>query len=138
MNERATLKARPGWDHWYRRALPAYWIFLFCVTHFPKLTLDLPVRRGDKIAHSVAYGLLAFLFWRFGETFGRPLSARFVWLAALWIGLYGAVNEWLQPFVGRSGDVLDWVYDVAGAGVVLAGLEWRRRRLARRSAAEGA
>lgn len=120
---------QPSWDHWYQRALPAYWIFLFCSTHFPKLKLDLHVRAPDKIAHCVGYGLLAFLFWRFAETFRRPLSKRFVWLALLWISAYGALDEWLQPFVNRSGDVLDWVYDVIGAAAVLGALEWRRRRL---------
>jgi len=119
---------RSAWDHWYQRALPAYWIFLFCSTHLPKLELQIRVTAADKIAHGVGYGLLAFLFWRFAETFRRPLSGRFVWIALLWISAYGALDEWLQPYVNRSGDVLDWVYDTLGAAAVLLGLEWHRRR----------
>ena len=74
---------RAAWDHWYRRALPAYCIFLFCATHFPKLEIDLPISAPDKFAHWTAFGLLAFLFWRFAEALQRPLSGRFVWLAGL-------------------------------------------------------
>lgn len=118
------------WDHWYRRALPAYWIFLFCVTHFPKLTLDVGIPKADKLAHSVAFALLAFLFWRFAETFGPVRSGLFVWSAAFWISLYAAFDEWLQPFVNRSGDFHDWLFDMGGAAIALALLEWRRRRAA--------
>lgn len=116
------------WDSFYRRLLPAYWIFLFCSTHLPRLKLDMPVRQADKIAHLVAYALLALLFWRFAETFRRPLSGRFVWIAAGVIAVYAAIDEWLQPFVGRNGDVIDWLYDVVGAVVVLGLLELRRRQ----------
>jgi VanZ family protein len=101
---------------------------MFCSTHLPKLKLEVQVRAADKIAHGIAYALLAFLFWRFVETFQRPLSGRFVWIALLWITAYGALDEWLQPYVNRSGDVLDWVYDTLGAAAILALLEWRRRR----------
>ncbi|MFH1746620.1 MAG: VanZ family protein [Planctomycetota bacterium] len=132
MNTSQPLSRLSPWDHWYRRALPSYWIFLFCVTHFPKLTLDIGFPQGDKMAHAVAYALLAFLFWRFFQTFGLIRSATFVWWAALWIGLYAALDEWLQPFVNRSGDVWDWVLDMVGAVCVLVMLELRRRKTARK------
>lgn len=84
------------WTHWYRRTLPAYWVFLFCLTHFPRLQLDLPLPSSDKIAHLAAFGLLAFLFWRFAETFRRPLPSCFVWIAGTTLMLYGALDEYLQ------------------------------------------
>jgi VanZ family protein len=126
------------WDDWYRRTLPAYWIFLFCVTHLPKLELDLGVSAGDKIAHFVAYGLLAFLLWRFAEGLARPLSGRFAVWAAVGIALYGALDEWTQPAFGRSASVFDWVNDVVGSVFVLGLLEWRRRRLGRAAAGAAA
>jgi VanZ family protein len=117
-----------GWVRWYRRALPAYWIFLFCLTHFPGLQVDVPIRAPDKIAHVGAFGLLAFLFWRFAQTVRHPLSARFAFTAAFALVAFAAVDEYLQQFVGRGTDLVDWLCDVAGIVVVLAFLEWRRRK----------
>ena len=130
MSEPAPSKRFSPWNHWYRRALPAYWIFLFCVTHFPKLTLDIGIPEAGALAHIGAFAVLAFLYWRFIETFSPIRSVRFMWGAAFWIGLYAAFDEWLQPFVNRTGDVWDWACDMLGAAIVLALLEWRRRRLA--------
>jgi VanZ family protein len=118
----------PAWRSWYCRVLPAYWIFLLCLTHFPKLEVDVPIRSPDKIAHVGAFGLLAFLFWRFAQTWWYPLSARFVLVAAGGLVAYGALDEYTQQFVGRSTDLVDWLCDVGGIVVVLGLLEWRRRR----------
>jgi len=87
------------------------------------------------LAHLVAFGLLTFLFWRFVESFGRPLSGRFVWLAALWLGVYATLDEYLQQFVNRGTDLWDWLANLAGIASVLAVLEWRRRT--RRPRADG-
>lgn len=122
------------WAHWYQRALPAYWIFLFCLTHFPRLEVDLGVRPSDKAAHVVAFALLAFLFWRFAEATYRQLSGRFVWYAAAWLGAYASLDEWLQQFVGRETDLIDWLCNLTGIAIVLAALEYRRRRRAARDA----
>lgn len=117
-----------SWKRWYRRALPAYWVFLFLLTHFPSLTLRGAPPQTDKIAHVAAFGLLAFLFWRFAETFSRPLPPTFVWIAGVALVAYAAVDEFLQRFVNRGPDITDWLADAAGIVVVLAALEWRRRR----------
>jgi VanZ family protein len=127
MNSGATRTPPGVWERWYRRVLPAYWVFLFCATHFPGLRVDTRVPQFDKLAHFVAYGLLAFLLWRFGETFGRPVSAWFAWIALLWLAAYAAVDEYLQSLVGRSASWLDWLCDVTGSAIVLAIMEWRRR-----------
>jgi VanZ family protein len=119
------------WRRWYRRALPAYWVFLFCVTHFPKLELPGRVPQSDKLLHVAAFGLLAFLYWRFAEARHRPLSGRFVWIALAVLVLYAALDEWLQGFAGRSADLTDWLANVLGVVLVLAALEWRRRVAAR-------
>jgi len=95
--------------------------------HLPKPHLALPVPSSDRLAHVVAYAILAFLYWRFAETLQQPLSGRFVWVAWVTLASYAALDEWLQQFVGRSTDLLDWLCDVAGATAVLAFLEWRRR-----------
>ena len=131
MSREASSKLSPVWARWYRRALPTYWIFLFCVTHFPKLSLGpLAPRNTDKLAHFVAFGLLAFVYWRFNESFRRPVSSRFVWAAALLLSAYAALDEYLQQFVNRSPGVGDWLANVAGIVTVLAAFEIRRRRSA--------
>lgn len=116
------------WRHWYRRILPAYWAFLACSTHLPKLQLETRVPQEDKIAHALAFGLLAFLFWRCAESIHGRLSSAFVWIAGLTLGVYAALDEYTQPFFNRSADVRDWLFDVGGAVVVLALLEFQRRR----------
>lgn len=119
----------PLWARWYRRALPTYWVFLFCVTHFPKLSFGTHAPRDtDKAAHFMAFALLAFVFWRFNESLGRPLSARFVWFAAPILIAYAALDEYLQRYVNRSPDLIDWLWDSAGVVAVLIWLEIRRRR----------
>ena len=119
----------PVWARWYRRALPTYWVFLFCVTHFPKLSFGPRAPRNtDKAAHFIAFALLAFAFWRFNQSFGRPLSARFVWFAAPILIAYAALDEYLQRFVNRSPDITDWLLDSAGIAATLIWLEIRRRR----------
>ena len=122
------LKWSKSWEQWYRRALPAYWVFLFCVMHFPFPVLPVPIPGDDKLLHFVAFGLLAFLFWRFAESFERPLSARFVWIAFVSLATYACADEYLQQFVNRGTSLADWVADVAGIVTTLISLELYRRR----------
>ncbi len=117
-----------AWEHWYRRALPAYWIFLFCATHLPKARLPGVIPREDKLAHFLAFGALAFLFWKFAQSFDRKLSARFIWIAGIVLGGYAALDEYLQQFVNRHTSLNDWLADLVGIGVVLLVLEILRRR----------
>lgn len=115
-----------AWNHWYRRALPIYWVFLFVSTHLPKL--QLPVGGGsDRYAHFAAYAILTFLFWRFVEAVRRPLPRRFALCAALILLGYAAFDELTQELVNRTADILDWACDAAAIIAVLLFLEWRRR-----------
>ena len=122
------LSSSDPWSRWYRRMLPAYWAFLFCATHLPKPKLPLEMPESDKGVHFVAFGVLAFLFWRFAQTFDRNLSSRFVWLAFVGLALYAAADEYLQQFVNRSTSFVDWLADLGGIVLVLLLLEVQRRR----------
>lgn len=123
----------PSWINWYRRLLPSYWVFLFISTHLPKAKLPGP-RGTDKVAHVLVFGLLAFCYWKFAETFGRPASSQLVVHAAIVLAVYAAFDEYLQQFVGRSTSWLDWIAGIVSIGIVLTVLETMRRRRSSRSA----
>ncbi len=114
--------------------LPAYWIFLACCTHFPRLKLDWGVSKPDKWAHLIAFGVLAFMLWRFAETFRRPLAGRQVMALVVVLVVYAAIDEYTQQFVGRSTDVGDWLMGLVGMGAVLGPLEVHRRLVRRERA----
>ncbi len=137
MSASARFLSSTTWNRLFRIALPAYWAALFIVTHTP--VPDLPgVPQSDKLAHLAAYGLLAYLFWRFAEALRRPVSVWFVWKAAAVLCVYGALDEYLQSFVNRTADVVDWLCDAGGVAITLGILEWQRRRRIRLAAAGNA
>ena len=120
----------PTWRRWYMRILPAYWIFLFCSTHLPRLQTPGPPQ-SDKLLHFGAFGLLAFLFWRGCESASGGVGPRFVWTALPILIAYAGLDEYLQQFVGRGSDWEDFAADTVGILVTLTVLEWRRRAAAR-------
>jgi VanZ family protein len=107
-------------------ALPAYWVLLFAATHYPRVRIPGEIPHGDKLIHFAAFGLLALLFWQFGKARG-PLGPRFVWIAAAILIPYAGLDEWLQQFVGRFTDLMDFIANTAGIVAVLAVLEAHRR-----------
>ena len=82
----------------------------------------LPAPDGiDKIVHLIAFAALAFPLARTGR-FG---------LIPVFVGasVFGGMIEVIQPSVGRSANMQDWIADIAGVGfgIVLA-LLYRRLR----------
>jgi VanZ family protein len=86
---------------------------------------------ADKVAHAVAFGLLAVLTARALRAAGWG-AARILVAAALAASLYGAMDEWHQSFVpGRDPDPWDWAADTAGAlagAAAVVGLPRRKSR----------
>ncbi len=124
--EPSASRLPPPWIAWYRRAFPAYFLFLFLVNHFPGLKLP-KVPGDDKLAHATAFALLAFLAWRFWEAFRPIRSARFAPLLGIALMGYAAFDEWTQQFVLRGTDINDWFADIGGIIVMIALLEAIRR-----------
>lgn len=118
---------------WPRIALPVYWIALAAATHYPSVRVPDQVPQNDKILHFTAFAGLAFLFWQLLASRARPLTASSVWLAALVLVPYAAIDEYTQQYVGRHTDFADWIANVAGITVVLTALEIRRRIRASRA-----
>jgi VanZ family protein len=124
------LNRPESWDRWYRRMLPAYWVFLFCATHLPKPRIPGEIPKSDKLVHFIVFGVLAFLFWRYVQTYARSLSPHFVWIAFVTLGAYAAVDEYLQQYVNRATSLSDLLANLGGIIIVLTVLEVLRRRAA--------
>ena len=96
---------------------------LFVVMHLPRPPgAELVERLGDKVVHAAAYFVLVMLCGWARIQRGRSLHRS--WACRWWLiyTLYAAVDELLQPLVGRYCQWSDWVADVVG--VLLALLLW--------------
>ncbi len=106
-----------------------YWIGLFILTHVPARRLPQP-GVSDKIMHLAAYGVLMSLV--LGANWIGGAKPRFpLWGIVVTILIYGALDEWLQSFVGRSCEFGDWLADATGAGLALLVMLPFRRPLQR-------
>ena len=111
-------------------ALAVYWAILLTVTHLPQINAQTTPDWGwlpfDKTMHFLTFGGLAGLIcWsRFRRTSGPWPNAAL----ALGIGIvYGIIEEFTQPWFGRTQDWGDLVADTLGltVGAVIAALLWR-------------
>lgn len=114
--------------------IPVYALSVACCAAVLVLTLmpgdsvsDVPLfLHADKLAHFVMFGVLAVVFlWDFSRKC-KTLSRGGYWCAVAAASVLGGVVELLQQGMGmgRSGDIADWVADIAGA-VVMPLLLWR-------------
>lgn len=117
---------RGRWDRIWLLALPLYVIALFVATHYPRITIPGDIPQSDKLVHFVAFALLAFLWWRFIAALGHE-SSRLLVASAVGLLAYAALDEYLQQFVGRHTDVMDFLADGAGIVGVLAVIALARR-----------
>lgn len=113
------------------RLLLAYVALLFTAPHWPGewsgAEYGLQFNHLDKLVHLSAFGLLGWLLaWAWPL---EPVGRSWRRLAGLWllIAIYAAVDELLQPYVGRRCDPLDWVADVVGAAIGLWLRAWQTR-----------
>ena len=120
------------WQKWFRIALAVYWVCLFIAQHIPASKIP-PTHVSDKLIHVVMYSMLGVLLWMaIGDSVSSIRSKALLVLGIVMV--YGAIDEWTQPLVGRSCSLDDWVADTAGGVIaiaVMAGLSlWYQRRFA--------
>ncbi len=90
---------------------------IFFLSHQSGKTLHLPSFQGaDKLAHMIAYGVLAFsIFWFLGQK-GLERPGRAVLIVIVACLLYGMTDEYHQSFIAfRSPSIYDLLADTAGA-----------------------
>jgi len=103
-------------------SLLIYWPGIFILAHMPIPQLVYKARVSDKVLHCLVYLILVFLLW-FAINPDRKVNWRkaAVWWILLVVVWYGAVDEWLQAYVGRNPAVMDFLANLAGTltGLIL-------------------
>jgi len=107
---------------WTLAVLLLYWPLLFVLGHIPIPQVVYRARVSDKSLHLLAYLVLAFLLW-FTINPDKKVSWRGVkpWLVLGITFCYGALDELLQRYVGRTCDIIDFSVNLFGvtAGLLL-------------------
>ncbi len=94
-----------------------YWPAIFIATHIPQLPGWVSkARMSDKTMHYLAYMALGFLWWHAISPYNKVnwKKPAIWWTLALMVW-YGAMDEWLQHYVGRTPDLFDFLADFTGA-----------------------
>jgi hypothetical protein len=103
-------------------SLLLYWPGVFILAHIPIPQLVYKAQVSDKSLHFLAYLVLVFLLW-FAISPNKKVNWRkaAVWWVLFVVVWYGVVDEWLQSYVGRTCDIMDFFADLAGtlAGLIL-------------------
>jgi VanZ family protein len=103
------------------RVLAIYWPALFVATHIPVPQFVGKVGMSDKTLHIIAYLILIFLWWTTISPHEKVNWKKAkVWITLVLIVWYGAMDEWLQHYVGRGPSVYDFYADLVGTLIGLA------------------
>jgi len=109
-------------------ALAVYWLVLFIGTHLPTQQVSGVAMANDKVLHATAYAVLTTLVCIAWRRVGGSLGLRGRLVIAAVVLTYGAIDEFSQPYFGRSCDLLDWIADGVGVTLALVVDAWRHRR----------
>lgn len=97
-------------------SLGIYWPALFILTHIPVPVIARQSGMSDKTMHILAYLVLVFFVWLAVSPYEKVNWKRAkVWIVLAAIVWYGAMDEWLQSYVGRGTELLDFLCNLAGA-----------------------
>jgi len=102
--------------------LAVYWIGIFILTHIPIPKVVYKAEVSDKTLHFVAYLIFTFLFWA-ALSPNKKINwhKKTIWWVIPVLITYGAIDEWLQQYVGRSTDLTDFFANMKGVatGIIL-------------------
>jgi hypothetical protein len=93
-----------------------YWPGIFIATHVPINRMVRQAGLSDKALHFCGYLVLAFFIFAAVSPYKKLnwLNIK-PWIVLLVVTIYAAVDEYLQQFVNRSPDFLDFVANMSGA-----------------------
>ena len=107
-------------------SLLIYWPAIFVATHISKVPRWFrSTGVSDKSLHYLVYLILVFFLWSAINPYGKVNWRRAaVWCVLFVIVWYGVFDEWLQGYVGRDPNVMDFFTDLAGTltGLILLSL----------------
>jgi VanZ family protein len=96
-------------------ALLLYWPAIFAATHLPIPKLVQRAGINDKMIHFLAYLILTLFIWIAVSPQKKVNWLKWpVWVTLAAAAFYGIMDEWLQGFVGRSTDIMDFRADMIG------------------------
>jgi hypothetical protein len=97
-------------------SLGIYWPVLFVLTHIPVPAIAGQSGMSDKTMHLLAYLVLVFFVWLAISPYEKVRwNHAKVWIVLAIIVWYGATDEWLQARLGRQMELMDFIWDLAGA-----------------------
>lgn len=102
-------------------SLAFYWPAIFVATHvsIPSGLIG-SIGMSDKTMHFLSYLALVSLLWFAVSPFEKVNWRKAkVWGILAVIVWYGAIDEWLQGFVGRDPDIMDFYTDISAAFTAL-------------------
>lgn len=98
-------------------ALAVYWPLVFTLTHIPVPDIARESGMRSTHMHTMAYFVLTLLLWWAVSPYQRVRwKQRKVWQVMAIIAVYGALDEYLQGFVGRTPAVRDFIANLIGMG----------------------
>lgn len=114
--------AKPFLSRWF--PVGAWMALIFVLSAQPQLPGP-PSPLLFIFAHFVEYGILALLLLRAVQQSGREEKSQTVLWSLAIVALYAASDEFHQAFVpGRTPDLWDIAWDLAGAGVAVVAWVW--------------
>ena len=100
--------------------LVVYWIALAIFAHMPIPELVYQAKVSDKWLHFLAYLNLIFLTWFSIRPDGKVRwRNKAAWLVFFGIIVYGGIDEFIQPYLGRTKDLMDFLANAGGAAAGL-------------------
>lgn len=105
------------WRRAWLLALAGFFVMMIALGSIPGEAQALSDRYGDKLLHTLAYGIMAVLCHR---ALRASMATRLVLTIAV-IALLGLLDETLQSLLPyRNASLLDWCFDIGAAAIVAA------------------
>jgi VanZ family protein len=112
--------------------LPAilYGLLIIIISSIPYLGKpEFGLLKFDKVIHFIEYAVFAVLIFRSFSNISFLPSRRYVlWLSLFFLALFALFDEYYQSYIpGRNPDIIDLVFDICGATLIIILLYIKRK-----------